>query len=74
MGFRRIQAAIGKGSMMAWIIAVIVLWSTMAIAGMNENLIEASSRGDLPEVKSLLAKGAEVNARTITDGYTAGNI
>jgi ankyrin repeat protein len=49
--------------MMALLMALVALWATVAIARVNEDLIEASKRGDLPEVKRLLAKGAEVNAK-----------
>jgi hypothetical protein len=48
---------------MASFLAVLALLTTVAIAGVNEDLITASMRGDLPEVKRLLAKGADVNAK-----------
>ncbi len=44
--------------------AVIALWATAAMAGLNDDLIKAATSGNLPEVKSLIAKGAEVNAKT----------
>ena len=58
------RSAIGKASMMALLMALLALWATVTIAGLNEDLIKASERGDLPQVKRLLAKGAEVNAKT----------
>jgi hypothetical protein len=36
-----------------------------AIARVNEDLIKAARRGDLPEVKRLIAKGADVNGKNI---------
>jgi hypothetical protein len=57
------RSAIGKAGMMALLMAVTALWTSGAYAGLNENLFEAAYRGDLPEVKPLLAKGAEVNAK-----------
>jgi len=36
----------------------------------NEDLMKAAFRGDLPEVKRLVAKGAEVNAKA-NNGETA---
>jgi hypothetical protein len=63
MDFRNNWEAVGKISMMALLIAVVLLRVTVAIAGINENLVEAAKRGDLPEVKRLLAEGAEANAK-----------
>jgi hypothetical protein len=47
-----------------------VLWTTVGIAGMTEDLIQASERGDLPAVQSLIAKGAKVDAK-VKGGSTA---
>jgi len=55
--------AICKSRMMVLLMALVTLWATAAIAGVNEDLWQAAERGDLPEVKSLIAKGAEVNAK-----------
>jgi ankyrin repeat protein len=35
----------------------------VAVAGVKDDLIKAAGRGDFPEVKRLLAKGADVNAK-----------
>jgi hypothetical protein len=53
--------------------AVFTLWSTFATAGVNEDLIQASMRGDLPAVKRFISKGADVNSRT-PKGITALSI
>jgi uncharacterized protein len=56
----------GKGcklSMLASLLAVLALSTTIAFAGINDDLIAAAREGDLPEVKRLLARGAEVNAK-----------
>jgi uncharacterized protein len=52
------------------VITVTLLWAAVVVAGMNEGLMAAAYRGDLPEVQRLLAKGAEVNAK-MDDGRTA---
>ena len=44
------------------------LGATVPIAGLNEDLYKASGRGDLPEVKRLLAKGADVNGKIEVGG------
>jgi hypothetical protein len=63
MDFRKARAAIGKASMMALLMAVLVVWATVGIAGLDEDLRKASGLGDLSEVNRLLAKGADVNAK-----------
>ena len=63
MDIKTPRSAIGKVGMMAFLVAVTALWTFGAYAGLNENLIEASRRGDLREVKGLLAEGANVNAK-----------
>jgi len=45
-----------KAGIMASAMAFMALWATVAIAGMNEDLIEAAKRGDLPQVKGLVDK------------------
>ena len=52
------------------LVAVISVWLTDTFGGANENLIEAARHGNLPEIKTLLANKADVNAKT-TDGFTA---
>ena len=54
MNIKTPRSAIGKKRMMALLMAVLALWVTVAIAGINEDLINASKRGDLAEVKRLL--------------------
>jgi len=46
------------------IIALAVGWSTVCVGGDLEDdlIISAAKRGEIAEVKALLAKGAEVNA------------
>ena len=52
-----------KERMLPVLIVVFALWANVAIAGVNENLLEAAKRGDLDEVTSLVDKGADVNAK-----------
>jgi ankyrin repeat protein len=68
MIFRTSRTRYRKVGMMPLLMAVFALWATVAIAGINEDLVEAARRGDLPEVKSLLAKGADVNAKIKVGG------
>ncbi len=70
MVLRTSRVAVGKASWVAWLMAVVALWATVAVAGVNEDLRAAAKKGDLPKVKSLLAKGAEVNAKD-KDALTA---
>jgi ankyrin repeat protein len=54
---------------MARILAVLMVivsafWATLAIARVNEDLIEAANRSDLPAIEGCIAKGADVNAKT----------
>ena len=60
---RTCRQAICKYGMMVLLMAVVALWARAAIAGVNEDLIEAAKRGDLQEVSHLLDKGADVNAK-----------
>ena len=46
------------------------MWVTVAIAGVNEDFIEAAKRGDLTAVKSLIANGVNVNV-VVNSGATA---
>jgi ankyrin repeat protein len=39
------------------------LWGTVAIAGLNEDFIEAKDHGDQPAVKRFIVNGANVNAK-----------
>jgi ankyrin repeat protein len=55
---------------MVSLIVVVALWATLATAGVNEGLMQAAKHGDLPEVKRLVAKAAEINAKD-RDGRTA---
>jgi hypothetical protein len=64
MVLRMSRVAVGKASWVAWLMAVVALWATVAFAGVNEDLMQAAERGDLPKVKRLLAKGAKVNAKS----------
>ena len=59
-----------KARMLVSAVAVMALCVTVAVAGVNEDLIAAAFNGDLPEVQRLLAKGAEVNAKD-KEGKTA---
>jgi len=56
--------------MAASLIVVATLWATVAMAGVNEDLIEAAKSGDLHKVKRLIDQGAKVNAKD-KDGSTA---
>jgi hypothetical protein len=71
MNIRTIRSAIDKMVMMALLVAVVMLWAPLVIAGVNEDLIKASRGGDLPEVQGLFAKGADVNAKESQNGETA---
>jgi ankyrin repeat protein len=70
MDFRTVPI-FGKASMMALLMTGVSLWATVAIAGVNEDLINAAGHDDLPEVKRLLAKGADINAKVSLIGITA---
>ena len=59
-----------KVKMAASLLVVATLWTTAAIAEVNEDLIEAAQGGDLVEVNRLLDKGADVNAKD-NNGKTA---
>jgi ankyrin repeat protein len=62
MLLRQTQYKVGTLSLLSMVFA---LWATVAVAGANEDLIEAATKGDLPTVKRLIAWGADVNARNI---------
>ena len=49
---------------------VSALWVTVAIAGVNEDFLEAARQGDLTAVKSFIASGVSVNAM-VKNGATA---
>jgi uncharacterized protein len=59
-----------KAKMLEMLMVVFALWATVAIAGVNEDLIKAAADGDLPAVKGFIAKGADVNAKD-SNGATA---
>jgi uncharacterized protein len=63
-----LERAAYRVRMLGSLIIVIVSCSTIAIAG--EDLLKAALHGDLPEVKHLLAKGADVNEKG-PEGQTA---
>ena len=63
MDFRTTRAGFGKTSMTALLMAVVALWATVTIAGLNEDLVEASKRGNFPDFKRLFAKGLMSMAR-----------
>jgi hypothetical protein len=46
-------------------IAILALLATVALAVVNEDLFKAAERGDLPEVKRLLTRGADVNIKGV---------
>lgn len=50
---------------------VFALWATTAFAGVNDKFIDAARRGDLPAIKAFIQKGADVNAKTKSEGATA---
>jgi len=68
--FFRISGQSGGKAILAALLMVFSWGATAAIAGVNENLIDAAGRGDLPSVKRLINKGAAVNAKD-KDGWTA---
>lgn len=47
-----------------------MLWVTETIAYNGQDLIDAAQRGDISSVKSLLNKGADMNAKN-KNGWTA---
>ena len=59
-----------KARMLLVFIAVFALWATVAIAGVNEDLLEAAKRGDVPAVQRFIADGADVNTKD-DNGLTA---
>ena len=52
-----------KARMLAALMVVFACWANVTIAGVNDDLLEAATRGDLPAVKGLIAKGADVNTK-----------
>jgi ankyrin repeat protein len=59
-----------KSRMLVALMLVFALWATTAIAGVNEDFINAAKSGDLSAVKSFIAGGADVNAK-VNNGLTA---
>jgi hypothetical protein len=66
------QAKTGNRNLAVLLLFVLIgtLWSTVTFAGVNEDLVQAANIGNLNEINALLAKGADVNAKT-NDGSTA---
>jgi ankyrin repeat protein len=52
-----------KARMITALVMTLALAPALAIAGVSDDFIEAAKRGDLAAVKSLLARGADINAR-----------
>ncbi|MGO8943719.1 MAG: hypothetical protein ACLQJ7_08595 [Syntrophobacteraceae bacterium] len=73
MVFRTSWSVVYNSKMIALLIAVVVFRVSPAIVGANEDLCLAAWRDDLPEVKRLIAKGAEVNAKN-NDGSWRANV
>ena len=59
-----------KSKMLMALMLVFALWATVAIAGVNEDFLEAAEHGDLPAVKNFIDNGADVNTKR-DDGITA---
>ena len=59
-----------RRALSAWLMALAIGWATAAVAGPSEDLIDAATRGDVASAQALLAKGADVDAKT-SDGVTA---
>ena len=53
-----------------WWVILTVGWTSAAVVGPTEDLLNAASRGDATSVQALLAKGADVNAKGLS-GDTA---
>ena len=61
MAFRK-SGILNGMRMVTAVIAILALWATVSRGG-GYDLVYAAYYGDLPEVKRLLAAGAEVNAQ-----------
>jgi len=59
-----------KTKIAAALVVVFALWTAAAIAGVNEDLLEAAKRGDVPAVQRFIADGADVNTKD-DNGLTA---
>jgi ankyrin repeat protein len=68
MVFGKSSMADCKSGLMALLMAIVSLWATLAIAGVNEDLFAAAMSGDLPKVERLIAAGANVNAKDNNSG------
>ena len=53
------------------VLAVLVFSGASAFAGMNEDLINAAKNGNINKAKTLISKGANVNAKDYSNGMTA---
>ena len=54
-----------------YLLASTLLWTQVATAGKQEDLIKAAEHGDAYELKSIINAGADINAREKKDGLTA---
>ena len=52
-----------KAGVLVGLMVAFILWAHVAIAGVNEDLLTATERGDLSAVKAFIDKGADVNAK-----------
>jgi len=59
-----------EGRRLTAFVVAFALIPTFAIAGVNEDFLEAAKRGDLAAAKSLIARGANVNFKENV-GFTA---
>ncbi len=69
--FRTSWPVVYNSKMIALLIAVVVFRVSAVIVGVNEDLCLAAWRDDLREVKRLIAKGAEVNAKNNDGSWRA---
>lgn len=60
-----------KMKILSALIVFISMYTTVAIAGVNEDFFKAAGAGNLPEATNLFAKGADVNSKMGNNGYTA---
>jgi|WetSurSiteA1Bulk_404760.scaffolds.fasta_scaffold258513_1 ankyrin repeat protein len=68
MVFKASRVEVGKLGMVSCLL--LALLANLALAGVNEDLLEAIKHGDVPEAQRLLSQGADANAKT-KDGKTA---
>ncbi|MGB5157268.1 ankyrin repeat domain-containing protein [Desulfobacterium sp. N47] len=65
--FRADRTTVYKRRTAMSIIGIIMCWTIAAFAGVNEDLVKATGRGDLSEVKRLISQGADVNTKVNVD-------